>query len=123
MLNKVCSYSPCLSFPFLEINKDSGLGTFSVQILSLLSLLTPKRAFLPTFMYCLPIAFGDLVPNRDSINFIFVLRLIHVAEKNNLFSRPLIDKIDFTQFNANKTIINPNQSHYFNRTFLINNVC
>lgn len=64
-------YSPCLSFPFLDIRKDNGLGTFSVQILSLLSVLKPKRAFLPTFMYCLPIAFGDPVPNKDVINFIF----------------------------------------------------
>lgn len=62
--------SPYRSFPLLEISKDKGFGTFSVQMSSARSVLTPKRAFLPTFMYCLPITFGDPVPNKDVINFI-----------------------------------------------------
>lgn len=75
--------SPCLSFPFLEMRKDKGLGTLSVYRPSCWFVLSPNRAFLPTFMYSLPIFLGELMPNNDPMNFIFDQRCPNRSRDNH----------------------------------------
>ncbi|KAK2583068.1 hypothetical protein KPH14_009101 [Odynerus spinipes] len=65
------SYSLCLSLPPLEMSMDKGVGTFSEQMSSFRSGLIPRSAFLPTFMYLLPIVLGEPSPNKDVMNLMF----------------------------------------------------
>lgn len=87
-----CHNSPCLSFPFLEISKERGFGTFSVHISSVRSVFTPKRAFLPTFMYCLPTTFGDPGPNKDVMNLIFDFGCGSRGEEERCYLELVLDR-------------------------------
>lgn len=86
----------CRNFPFFDINILRGLGTLSVHIWSP-SLLgrIPKRAFLPTFMYCRPIFLGEPTPNNDVINFILETNELFKNKKILLNSTFILAKLNF----------------------------
>lgn len=52
------------------MRNDRGIGSLSVHRLSCWSVLTPNSALRPTFIYCLPIVWGDLIPSKDPMNLI-----------------------------------------------------